>query len=193
MALYEAGLEQGVTAQFILVNKKESPLIDYFNKKDVPCFFVESKAKGIDKEFETKALELCRQHKVEWLFLAGFLKILSPDFLCEFKEENIAKVINIHPSLLPKYPGLGGYKKAFENGDAEYGHTIHLVTEGVDEGPILYQKKLSRKEGDSFDDFVSRGKSEENRSYAQVLKKLIRERITMVGGIPRIEMKDNLC
>lgn len=173
MALIEKGLELGMLPCFLLSNVEDAPILEKAKNKGVPTFFCPSKKKGIDQEFESKALHLCQEYQVSWIFLAGFLKILSGDFVSEFTTEGRSQLINIHPSLLPKYPGLGGYKRAFKAGDKTFGHTIHFVTEGVDEGPIILQKEFDRDPQWDIDQMIQFGKEKENSSYALILEKLL--------------------
>lgn len=174
LSLIRKSIELDCPPRFVVVNKEESPLLELAKSFGLPTYYIPTVKKGIDQDFESRVLTLKENYKVEWLFLAGFLKILSTSFLHEFNQHGFNQVINIHPSLLPKYPGLGGYKKAFQNRDAEFGHTLHLVTDGVDEGPIIYQKVLSTKGLASLDDMISVGKEEENKSYVRLLKSLIK-------------------
>ena len=104
--------------------------------------------KGMDRrEHEKKVLELLRSYDVEWVFLAGYRRILTGEFLSAFsgKGPEVSRVVNIHPSLLPEFPGLNAYERAFEAGVAFSGVTVHLVDEGVDTGPIICQEKFLRK------------------------------------------------
>ena len=121
LSLTRTGIELGHPPQLIIVNREDSPLLEEGKKLGIPTYFIKSSVKGVDQDFENRVLNLCHQYQVNWLFLAGFLKILSGAFLNEFNYGEFNQVINIHPSLLPKYPGLGGYKKAFTNKDIEFG------------------------------------------------------------------------
>ncbi len=128
---------------------------------------------GLEREeHENKILKQIETHKV-WIFLAGYMKILSPKFLKRFKDNGFYRVVNIHPSLLPKYPGLRAYEKAYENNDKECGITIHLVDEGVDSGKILKQVTYQRDPSESFEVFQKRGLEVEHKIYPQVFEKII--------------------
>ncbi len=169
-SLIKMGQELNHPPSLVIATNRESRLKVIC--EELGLAFIETKAlkKGIDLEFEANILSLLKTHSISCIFLAGFLKILSPHFLAEFSGNSI---INIHPSLLPLYPGLGGYKKAYQNGDRTYGHTIHLVTEEVDSGPVLSQVVLEADLSLSLDEFIEVGKKAENRNYARVLKELI--------------------
>jgi phosphoribosylglycinamide formyltransferase-1 len=181
LSLIVKGLEFGRPPQFVILNRDNSPLIDKAEKLGIKTYFLESTLKGEDLDFEARVLNLCQVHQVDWLFLAGFLKILSGPFIDHFNYVGFSQILNIHPSLLPKYPGLGGYKKAYKNNDPEFGHTIHLVTKGVDEGPILLQKVIPTNLSWSLEDMVTIGKKIENKSYALVLETLLKNGLSWDG------------
>jgi|GEM_PF-2066216 len=180
LALINKGKQLGNPPRIVIVNREDSPLLVEVAKLGVECRYIPSTVKGVDSDFERNAVLACDEFSVDTLLLAGFMKILSAEFLNHFSNGMFNQVINIHPSLLPKYPGLSGYEKAYKNNDSEYGHTIHLVTEGVDEGPILIQVKLKPVSGESIDDFIGRGKDCENQSYANFLESILRKGIEYV-------------
>ncbi len=173
LSLIEEGLRINCPPLLVISNVEEAPVLKKARNLGVESVLIPSQVKGLDPHFEKQAIELCQKYQIEWLFLAGFLKILSPEFLKAFQWNHLYRVVNIHPSLLPKYPGLGAYKKAYKNGDEVFGHSVHLVDEGVDEGPLLYQRELVRPQDCSFAEFCELGKREENKSYAKVLNALI--------------------
>lgn len=173
LSLIKKGIELNRPPCFLLSNIENAPVLEKAENHNIPTFFCPSKKKGVDKDFEAKALHLCEEYQVHWIFLAGFLKILSGEFVSAFTVEGKSQIINIHPSLLPKYPGLGGYKKAFEAGDKTFGHTIHLVTEGVDEGPVILQKEFERENCWGLEQMVQFGKEKENESYVSILEKFL--------------------
>lgn len=173
LSLIRKGLELKHPPQFLLCNVEEAPILKKASSLGIKTYFVPSLNKGLDSDFENELIQLCRKNNVEWVFLAGFLKILSANFLKEFTSDSLPQVLNIHPSLLPLYPGLGGYKKAYHNGDEFFGHTIHFVTEGVDEGPHILQRKFKRETSWGLDELIDFGKEMENKSYSKVLETLV--------------------
>ncbi len=112
---------------------------------------------------------------VDWIFLAGYMRILSSEFVGAFfdKELGHSRIVNVHPSLLPKYPGLNSYKRAFDAGDFDYGVTLHFVDDGVDSGKIIDQIKLVRQEGDDLDEFIERGMKAEYQLYENFMLELV--------------------
>jgi phosphoribosylformylglycinamidine synthase II/formyltetrahydrofolate-dependent phosphoribosylglycinamide formyltransferase len=119
-------------------------------------------------EFEGMVLKVLKEAGVEWILLAGFMKIIGPTLLKAYKD----KIINIHPSLLPLYPGINSYQRAFEEGVSSSGVTIHLVDQGIDTGPILLQESFPRLTSDTLTSFVERGKEVEWKLYPRIYNSL---------------------
>jgi phosphoribosylglycinamide formyltransferase-1 len=136
--------------------------------------------KGIERkiEHETRILETLKSHEVNFVLLAGYMRILGPVLLSSFKN----RIVNIHPSLLPHYPGVNSYQRAFSDKVNESGVTIHVVDEGVDTGPVIFQEKFPRLESDTLSDFIQRGKDLEWKLYPKVLERL-NETATLLPGV----------
>ena len=110
---------------------------------------------------------------IDYVVLAGYMRILSPTFLKNFHDSRgFNRVINIHPSLLPAFPGANAYEDAYNYGVKTSGITVHLVDDKVDHGPILAQEPFSRLPEDSLDDFKARGLAVEHKLYPSVIQKL---------------------
>ncbi|MFE3837473.1 phosphoribosylglycinamide formyltransferase [Pseudogemmobacter sonorensis] len=123
---------------------------------------------GKDREgFEAALLAHIEAARPDILCLAGFMRVLTPGFVARFE----GRMLNIHPSLLPKYPGLHTHRRALEAGDAEAGCTVHEVTAVLDDGPILGQARVPVLPGDSADSLAARVLVEEHRLYPQVLRR----------------------
>lgn len=159
----------------IIVDTKTSPLPQIIEEKhpQIPVYQVlinEELEKSQRKaEHEARMIELLARHEVKWGLLAGYMRIVGPRLLNFF---GMQRLINIHPSLLPKYPGLEAYERAFKDGVTESGITIHLVDSGMDTGPILLQRNFERKKEDTLSDFIQRGKEVEWQLYPEILKQL---------------------
>ena len=117
---------------------------------------------------------------VDLIVLAGYMKILTPEFTQRFA----GKILNIHPSLLPKYAGLNTYQRAIAAGDNEHGTTVHFVNEDVDGGAIVLQAKVPIFPEDSIEEVEARTREQEYRIYPIVIKWFIEE---------RLRLKDNLA
>jgi len=113
-----------------------------------------------------------RIHGCEYLALAGYMRILTPRLIGQWE----GRMINIHPSLLPKYPGLDTHRRAIEAGDPEAGCSVHIVTAGVDEGPVLAQARVAIVQGDTPETLAARVLVEEHSLYPRALSDLVRPR-----------------
>ena len=120
-------------------------------------------------EHEGRIIEVLNRYQVRWGMLAGYMRIVGPRLLNYF---GMQRLVNIHPSLLPAYPGLHAFERAYADNVSESGITIHLVDAGMDTGPILLQKSFPRYKEDSLSDFINRGKAIEWELYPQILQQL---------------------
>lgn len=146
---------------------------------DAPTAAVDHRKYGGDRAaFETALLEPLLAARPDIICLAGFMRILTPDFVRRFED----RLLNIHPSLLPKYPGLHTHARALAAGDTEAGATVHLVTPQLDDGPILGQARVPLQPGDTPDTLAARVLTAEHRLYPTVLRRFangIRDRIDL--------------
>lgn len=134
----------------------------------VPVFAVDHrKFRGDRPAFEAALLEQLEQAAPDILCLAGFMRILTPFFVKRFE----GRMLNIHPSLLPKYPGLDTHQRALDAGDTEAGATVHLVTAELDAGPMLGQARVPVLPTDRADDLAARVLAQEHLLYPQVLRR----------------------
>ncbi len=141
----------------------------------VPTFAIDHRAyKGDRPAFEAALLEPLLAARPDILCLAGFMRILTPDFVQLFA----GRMLNIHPSLLPKYPGLHTHQRALDAGDAEAGASVHLVTPELDAGPILGQVRVPVHPGDSAETLAARVLTQEHRLYPQVLRRFAQGELT---------------
>ena len=113
---------------------------------------------------------------IDLIVLAGYMKILTKPFTQRFT----GKILNIHPSLLPKYPGLHTYQRALENGDSEHGTTVHFVNEEIDGGAIVLQAKVPIFPGDTVEEIELRTREQEYLIYPLVIKWFIEERLKLI-------------
>ena len=135
------------------------------------------------KDFETRELydsaliNEINSHQPDLVVLAGFMRILTPKFVQKFQ----GRLINIHPSLLPKYQGLHTHQRAIDAGDTEHGVSVHFVTEELDGGPVILQAKVPVFPEDSADDLAQRVHQQEHRIYPMVVNWCCTQRVTMVA------------
>ena len=130
------------------------------------------KARGrLDAASEARFLVACQAAGADWICLAGFMRILGPGFLGAFRD----RVLNIHPSLLPAFPGLDAQGQAWAYGVRVSGCSVHLVDEGIDTGPLVMQRAVPVHAGDSAAQLAARILVEEHRLYPQALARLLTE------------------
>src|SRR6266481_7571598 len=128
---------------------------------------------------EQHALKLLDQHEIDFVVLARFMKILSPNFVWRYKN----KIINIHPSLLPSFPGPQAYRQAYERGVKIIGVTVHFVTMHLDEGPIIAQGGFAVRPTMSLKDIVLAGQKLESKVLVKAVKLYLSKRLDVYWGI----------
>lgn len=134
----------------------------------VPTAAVDHRPYGKDRAaFEAGLLSHIEAAEPDILCLAGFMRVLTPGFVARFE----GRMLNIHPSLLPKYPGLHTHQRAIDAGDTEAGCTVHEVTAVLDNGPLLGQARVPVLAGDSWDSLAARVLVQEHRLYPAVLRR----------------------
>ena len=137
----------------------------------VEALTVEHKLFGKDREAHERALDaLLVERGVQVVALAGYMRLLTPWLVGKWAD----RMLNIHPSLLPLYPGLNTHARAIEAGDLEAGCTVHIVTEGVDEGPALGQARVPILAGDTPETLAERVKAAEHDLYPRALADFVR-------------------
>jgi len=128
---------------------------------------------------EARALKLLEQYEVDFVVLARFMKILSPNFVWRHKN----KIINIHPSLLPSFPGPQAYRQAYEHGVKIVGVTAHFVNMHLDDGPIIAQGSFPIRSGMTLKEIIERGQKEEAKVLLQAVKRFLARHLDVYWGI----------
>jgi phosphoribosylglycinamide formyltransferase 1 len=135
-------------------------------------------SKGKDREvYDREVVAVLRESEVEIVCLAGFMRVLGPHFVRAFP----GRILNIHPALLPAFPGLDAQKQALEYGVKFTGCTVHLVDEGVDTGPILCQAVVPVLDDDTVDTLSARILKEEHRIYSEAIRLVVQSCIRLEG------------
>ena len=149
---------------------------------DIPTAVVERKKYASKQEFEAAIIAQLDLHHVELVLLAGFMRILSPQFINRFP----ARVMNIHPALLPAFPGLDAQAQALRYGVKVSGATVHFVDEGMDSGPIILQEAVPVEDDDTVATLSERILHLEHRLYVRAVRLYCEERILMEGRTVKI-------
>lgn len=152
-------------------------LRSFTEKFDVPFYFVTHEGKT-KPEFEKELIEIAKGYQPDYLILAKFMRILSPEFVSCFED----KIVNIHHSFLPAFIGANPYKQAYERGVKLIGATAHIVNNNLDEGPIVTQKIVPVDHTFSVKDMVQAGKEVEKTVLAEALRMVFEDRVFVSGN-----------
>lgn len=129
-----------------------------------------------DREaFDQQLMREIDSYAPDLVVLAGYMRILSPAFVAHYHD----RLLNIHPSLLPKYPGLHTHRQALANGDSEHGTSVHFVTDQLDGGPVILQARVPVFSGDSEEDVTARVQHQEHAIYPLVINWFVENRLVM--------------
>jgi phosphoribosylglycinamide formyltransferase-1 len=165
-----------VTAVFS--NKATAYGLERAKKSGAAAVFVDPKAFETRDAFDSALMAQIDQYQPDLVILAGYMRILSGDFVRHY----LGRMINIHPSLLPKYPGLNTYQRAIHAGDEEHGTSVHFVTEQLDGGPVILQAKVPIFDEDTVESLTERVQAQEHRIYPLVAHWFVQGRLAMIEG-----------
>ncbi len=179
LAIHDGIKEGRINADIVLVfsNKKEAKGLELAREQGLETFFLDPKEFGSREEYDQRAAEEVEKRKADLICLAGYMRIITPQFCQRFKN----RMMNIHPALLPSFPGLHVQKKAVEWGVRYSGATVHFVTPEVDMGPIILQAVVPVKQGDTEDSLSQRILKEEHKIYPEAVKLYFEGRIEVRG------------
>ena len=168
--------------KLLIVNKKDAYAIKRAKKHNIPYYLIESKNKERD-EFDLEILNILEKNEIEVVALAGFMRILSPNFVKEYRN----RIINIHPSLLPLFPGAHAHRDAIESGAIKSGCTVHFVDEGIDTGPIILQESVSIDKEDTEETLAMKILPLEHKLFPKAIGLLTSQKIKINKGKVSIE------
>ncbi|WP_217554177.1 phosphoribosylglycinamide formyltransferase [Vibrio metschnikovii] len=173
----ETSIHNGkVTAVFS--NKATAYALERAKKAGAEAHFIDPKAYETRDAFDADLMKWMDEYAPDLVVLAGYMRILSSDFVRHY----FGRMINIHPSLLPKYPGLNTYQRAIHAGDEEHGTSVHFVTEQLDGGPVILQAKVPIFDNDTVESLTARVQSQEYRIYPLVVQWFVEGRLAMTNG-----------
>ena len=168
--------------KLLIVNKKNAYAIERAKKHNIPHYLVESKNKE-RTEFDLEMLEILHVNKIDIIVLAGFMRILSTDFVNKYKN----KIINIHPSLLPLFPGAHAHRDTIRAGVTESGCTVHFVDDGVDTGPVIIQKTVAIDKNETEETLAKKILPLEHLIFPKALDLLTSQKLRINEGKVTIE------
>ena len=156
------------TLACLICDRRDAYVFERAGRLGIPAYYVNysGRSRSLAEEEITAVL---KEEGADLIALAGFMRLLSPEFVDRYT----SKIINVHPSLLPKYPGTRGIREGFESGDTELGITIHRVDHGLDTGPVIMQKSFNRRKDEALDEIESRVHELEHIWYPAILLEIL--------------------
>jgi phosphoribosylglycinamide formyltransferase-1 len=172
----EAGRIPGARIAVVISNRADAPGLQIAQQRGLNALHIPSKGKALDQH-DREVVDALREHKVDLVCLAGYMRLLSPWFVQQFPH----RILNIHPSLLPSFPGLEAQQQAFAYGVKVSGCTVHFVDEELDHGAIIVQKTVPVLDTDDEHTLVERILEQEHVAYSEAIK-LVLEATHEVAG-----------
>lgn len=187
-ALIEAQNADRLGGEIVLVvsDNPQAKALERASRHGIPTRVIEPTGYATREGFDRALVETLQAHRVELVVLAGYMRLLSPVVLQAYPQ----RVINIHPSLLPSFPGLNAQEQAWKYGVKYTGCTVHFVDEGMDTGPIIAQRVVAVNPEDTADDLAAKILQEEHRLYPQVVRWLAEGRVVLQGRRVLIKESD---
>ena len=171
-----------ITPVIVISNKPDVKGLDVAKRLGIKTEVIETQGiKGVSWEYDKKITSVLEKHNVTpkngLICLAGFMRIMSPEFIRHFK----GRIMNIHPAILPSFPGLHSQKQALDHGVKYSGCTVHFVDEEVDTGPIILQAVIKVKDNDTEETLSKRILAKEHKIYPEAVKLFAEGRIKTIG------------
>ncbi len=178
-AILDAGADAGFPARVVVVvsDRERAPALDRARAHGVEAVFVDPKAHGDRAAFDAAVMALLDARAVDLVCLAGYMRLLSPAFVRSYA----GRLLNVHPSLLPAFPGLAAQRQALDHGVRITGATVHFVDEGLDTGPIVLQAAVPVRDDDTEESLSARILVEEHRLYPQAIRLFAEGRLRVSG------------
>jgi phosphoribosylglycinamide formyltransferase 1 len=171
-----AGRIPNAEIAIVISNKPDAPGLERAKARGIPAWLIPSK--GLEREaYDRKVAAVLHEHKADLICLAGYMRLLSPYFVAAFPQ----RILNIHPSLLPSFPGLESQKQALDYGVKFAGCTVHFVDENLDAGPIILQAVVPVQDGDDEHTLAERILKEEHRIYTEAVKIALEGKFKIAG------------
>ena len=180
-ALVQAGLPARFTA--VVSNEPAAPGLEIARRRGIPTAVVDHRAYGDRAAFDAALADEIDRHHPHLVLNAGFMRILTAAFVQRYE----GRIMNIHPSLLPAFPGLHTHRQALQAGSRIHGCTVHFVTAALDNGPIILQAAVPVLPHDTEEDLAARVLKEEHRIYPQAVRWFLEDRLRLTAGMVRVE------
>jgi phosphoribosylglycinamide formyltransferase 1 len=172
----DAGRIPGARIAVVISNRAEAPGIEIARRRGLEAVVVPSKGR-VREEHDRDVARVLKEHGADLVCLAGYMRLLSPEFIREFPH----RILNIHPSLLPAFPGLDAQKQAFEYGVKVTGCTVHFVDEHLDNGPVILQRAVPVLDDDDEHTLSARILEQEHIAYSEAIRIVLEGKYEIVG------------
>ena len=165
----ENGTIPGAEIVAVVSDVPEAAGLERARRRGLPAFAVDRSRFASRQEHEAEILRILSEVRPDLVCLAGYMRLLSPEFVARWR----GRVLNIHPALLPKFPGLHAQRRALEAGEAVSGCTVHFVDEGTDTGAVILQRTVPVLPGDTEESLSARILAEEHRAYPEAIARVL--------------------
>ncbi len=155
----------------VISDVAEAPGLSRARQRGLPAFSVDRGGARRRADREAEILQILERARPDLICLAGYMRLLSPDFVERYR----GRILNIHPALLPKFPGLDAQRRALEAGEKVSGCTVHFVDEGTDTGPIVLQKTVPVRSEDTVETLSARILEQEHKAYPEAIARVLSE------------------
>jgi phosphoribosylglycinamide formyltransferase-1 len=162
---------------FVVSDNKDAFALKRAQEAGIETLILNKKDFKTREDFDKEIIKNLKKKNVELVVLAGFMRLISPHFIKEYRN----RIVNIHPALLPAFKGTQGIKDALEYGAKVTGPTVHFVDEKLDNGPIILQKAVEIKDGDTESALLERVHKEEHKIYPEAIKLFVEGRLKIEG------------
>jgi formyltetrahydrofolate-dependent phosphoribosylglycinamide formyltransferase len=179
----ETGKLHNVSIAAVISNNSDAPVLTIARERNIPSYHLNQKQYSCEEEFDEAVLAVFRRHQVNFIVLAGYMKKLSTNLVCQFRN----RTLNIHPALLPKFGGKGMYgmhvhEAVINSGEKISGVTIHIVDEEYDHGPIVRQRTVAVDKDETPDTLALKIHGIEHQLYPEVLQLFADDRVRVNKG-----------
>lgn len=179
----QAILDAGIPVAAVISNRADAAGLALAARRGVPTGVVEHRAYATREAFDAALAAAIDRHQPRLVALAGFMRVLTPGFVARYA----GRLVNIHPSLLPEFPGLDTHARALAAGAKRHGCTVHFVTAQLDHGPIIAQAAVPVLPGDTEQTLAARVLEQEHRLYPQAIRWFLDGKLVIEGDRVRVE------
>lgn len=162
----------------VFANKQNAYGLTRAENANIPAIFINHKEFASREDYDNEMMKSIDQYSPDLIVLAGFMRILTPKFVEHYQ----GKMLNIHPSLLPKYKGLDTHQRAIDAGDKEHGASVHFVTAELDGGPVVLQSKVPIFASQDAEELADRVQQQERQMYPLVISWFCADRLKMINN-----------